>query len=159
EHKDWQDARMAVFAAMIDRLDQGVGKIVKRLEDSGQLDNTLILFLSDNGGCAEEIPAACRQRFPEKTRDRQPARVGNHPAVEPGPADVFRSYGLPWANASNTPFRLYKHWVHEGGIATPLVVHWPATIKKAGITHQPGHVIDILATCLDVAGADYPKKL
>src|SRR5262249_13553304 len=82
----------------------------------------------------------------------------NDPAAMPGPDDVFQSYGLPWANASNTPFRLYKHWVHEGGIATPLIAHWPAVITKPAITHQPGHVIDLMATCLDVAGAEYPKR-
>src|SRR5262249_46884673 len=120
--------------------------------------NTLVLFLSDNGGCAEEIDAKLRGvRFPEKTRDGVPTRVGNDPSVNPGPANVFQSYGLPWANASNTPFRLYKHWVHEGGIATPLIAYWPAKIGKASITHQPGHLIDIMATCLEVAGADYPK--
>jgi arylsulfatase A-like enzyme len=156
--KDWQARRMAVYAAMIDRMDQGVGRILKQLEDSGQEENTLILFLSDNGGCAEEIPAGWRGRmFPERTRDGRPTRVGNDPSVLPGPADVFQSYGLPWANASNTPFRLYKHWVHEGGIATPLIVSWPAVIKEGAITHQPGHVIDLLPTCLDVAGVPYPK--
>jgi arylsulfatase len=159
EHKDWYDMRMTVYAAMIDRLDQGVGRIVKQLEDSGLKDNTLILFLSDNGGCAEEIPAEWRDRFPAKTRDGRPTHVGNDPAVMPGPEDVFQSYGLPWANASNTPFRLYKHWVHEGGIATPFIAHWPGTIAKGGLTHQPGHVIDILPTCLDAAGASYPTKV
>jgi arylsulfatase len=76
----------------------------------------------------------------------------------PGGPDTFASYGVGWANASNTPFRLYKHWVHEGGIATPLVVHWPAGISARGeLRHQPGHVIDIMATCLDVAGVEYPR--
>jgi arylsulfatase len=159
EHRDWQDMRMAVYSAQIECLDRGVGRIVKQLEESGQKENTLILFLSDNGGCAEEIPASWRGRmFPELTRDGKPTRVGNDPAVLPGPADVFQSYGLPWANASNTPFRLYKHWVHEGGIATPLIVHWPSVVKQPGITHQPGHVIDLMATCLDAANATYPKK-
>lgn len=158
KNQDWQDGRMAVYAAMIDRMDQGVGRIVEQLQKSGRDEDTLILFLSDNGGCAEEIPASWRDRFPEKTRAGKPAQVGNNPAVLPGPDGVFQSYGLPWANASNTPFRLYKHWVHEGGIATPLVVRWPAVINKAAISHQPGHVIDIMATCLDVAGVDYPKK-
>ena len=95
--------------------------------------------------------------FPDKTRDGRPTKVGNDPAVAPGPDDVFQSYGLPWANASNTPFRLYKHWVHEGGIATPLIAYWPATIQKPSITHQVGHVIDIMATCIDVAGVEYPR--
>jgi len=158
KNQDWQDARMAVYAAMIDRMDQGIGRIVEQLKKSGQDENTLVLFLSDNGGCAEEIPASWSDRFPEKTRAGKPAQVGNNPAVLPGPDGVYQSYGLPWANASNTPFRLYKHWVHEGGIATPLVVRWPAVISKSAITHQPGHVIDIMATCLDVAGVDYPKK-
>lgn len=157
-NKDWFDQRMAVYAAMIDRLDQGVGRILKQLKATGQEENTLILFLADNGGCAEEIPANWRGvRFPDQTRDGRPTKVGNDPAVAPGPDDVFQSYGLPWANASNTPFRLYKHWVHEGGIATPMIAHWPARIKKAGITHQPGHVIDLMATCLDVAGQQYPR--
>jgi arylsulfatase len=83
--------------------------------------------------------------------------VGNDPSVLPGPFDVLQSYGMTWANASNTPFRRFKHWVHEGGIATPLIAYWPAGIKQASITHQPGHIIDIMATCLDVAGASYPK--
>lgn len=157
-NQDWQDYRMAVYAAMIDRLDQGVGRIRKQLQATGKEDNTLILFLSDNGGCAEEILPAWRgQMLPEKTRDGRPTKVGNDPKVLPGPDDVFQSYGLPWANASNTPFRRYKHWVHEGGIATPLIASWPATIQKAGITHQSGHVIDLLATCLDAAGVAYPR--
>ena len=82
-----------------------------------------------------------------------------HPSGPPRApsADSFDSYGLPWANASNTPFRLYKHWMHEGGISSPLICRWPAVINKGGaITHEPGHVIDLMATCLDVAGADYP---
>jgi arylsulfatase A-like enzyme len=158
-HKDWQDARMAVYAAMIERMDRGVGRVVDRLRDLGRLDNTLILFLSDNGGCAEEIPDDLKGIvFPEKTRDGRRTLVGNNPAVEPGPAHVFQSCGRPWANASNTPFRLYKHWVHEGGIATPLIAHWPAAIRKPGITHEPGHVIDLMATCLDLAGAAYPRE-
>jgi len=156
--KDWQAMRMAVYAAMIDRMDQGVGRIRKQLKDSNRDDNTLILVLADNGGCAEEMTAEWRNRFPEKTRDGTPTKVGNDPKVMPGPEHVFQSYGLGWANASNTPFRLYKHWSHEGGIATPLIAHWPATIKKPAITHQPGHLIDIMATCLEVAGAEYPKK-
>ena len=134
-----RDLKMAVYAAQIDRMDQNIGRVVKKLEDLGRLENTLILFLADNGGCAEEV-------------NRGTA------GVPPGPADSFLSYGLPWANASNTPFRLYKHWVHEGGISTPLIAHWPGHVKApGGLTPAPGHLIDLMATCCDVAGAAYPK--
>jgi arylsulfatase len=158
--KKWQMERMAVYAGMVQRLDRGVGRIVEQIRKMGQTENTLVLFLSDNGGCAEEIPASWRgTMFPQKTRDGRPTRVGNDPAILPGPSTTFQSYGLPWANVSNTPFRRFKHYVHEGGIATPLIVHWPAVMKKPGITHQVGHVIDLLPTCLDVAGVKYPKSL
>jgi arylsulfatase A-like enzyme len=156
--KDWQDYRMAVYAAQIDRMDQGIGRLMKTLQDSGQEENTLVLFLSDNGGNSEEMTPSWRTRFPEKTRDGRPTRVGNLPAVNPGPEDVFQSNGLPWGNASNTPFRLFKSWAHQGGVATPLIAYWPAKITKASITDQPGHVIDLMATCLEVAGTQYPAK-
>ena len=84
---------------------------------------------------------------------------GNDPTVMPGSEDTYQSYGVPWANLSNTPFREYKHWVHEGGIATPLIAHWPAVIDDVGaLRHGPGQLTDIMATCLDVAGADYPTR-
>ena len=84
-------------------------------------------------------------------------RSGNDPSIFPGPPDTYASYGVPWANASNTPFRLYKHWIHEGGIASPLIAYWPGVIGNNEITHQPGQVTDIMATCVDVAGAKYPE--
>jgi arylsulfatase len=94
---------------------------------------------------------------PKVTRDGRPVRTGK--GVMPGPADTYIAYGRAWANASNTPFRLYKHWVHEGGIATPLIAHWPDQIRACGeLRHQPGHLIDIMATCIDVAGTDYPSE-
>ncbi len=158
ENKAWQARRMEVYAAQIDAMDRAVGRILAKLEETSALDNTLILFLADNGGCAEEIlPSWQGRHFPSHTRDGRPVKQGNDPAVMPGPETTYQSYGIPWANASNTPFRLYKHWVHEGGIATPLIAHWPAGITQAGsVTHEPGHLIDIMATCLDVARADYP---
>ena len=158
EHKAWQVRRMEVYAAQIDRMDQGIGLIVEALKQTRQLENTLVLFLADNGGCAEELSGKWRGLFiPERTPDGRPVQRGNDPKVMPGPEDTYQSYGLPWANASNTPFRRYKHWVHEGGISTPLIAHWPAAIKQRGkITGQPGHVIDLMATCVDVAGASYP---
>ena len=159
-HKAWHARRMEVYAAQVDAMDQAVGRILRKLRQTGREKNTLILFLADNGGCAEEIqPDVQGLHIPRKTRDGRPVQVGNDPAVMPGPEPTYQSYGVPWANASNTPFRLYKHWVHEGGIATPLIAHWPAGIKPAGsITHQPGHLIDVMATCLELAQAEYPAR-
>ena len=141
-NKAWQAHRMAVYAAQVDRLDQNVGKILACLKETGAEQNTLVLFLSDNGGCAENLGAK---------------RPGGAPPSLPGGPDTYASYGPPWANVSNTPFRLYKHWVHEGGIATPLIASWPGTIAPTGLTSQTGHIIDLMATCLDLAGATYPK--
>jgi arylsulfatase len=140
EQKRQWDLRMAVYAAQIDRMDQSIGRILTKLREIGAEKNTLVMFLSDNGGCAEII-------------DR------GKPGVPAGGADSFLSYGVGWANASNTPFRLYKHWVHEGGISTPLIASWPAVIKSPGLTPQPGHVTDLMATCADVAGAAYPRSV
>src|SRR4029077_6480582 len=97
---------------------------------------------------------------PQQTRDGRPLRKG--PGVMPGGADTFVAYGENWANVSNTPFREYKHWVHEGGISTPLIVHWPTGIPKGRrgkLDKQPGHLIDIMATCVQVSGAKYPAEL
>ena len=160
-HKEWEARRMAVYAAMVDSLDQGIGRVMKAVRDTGTQDDTLVLFLQDNGACAEEFPAtgARTKTAPRTTRDGRPVRSGNNPEIMPGPEDTFQSYGVPWANAGNTPFRLYKHWVHEGGIATPLIAHWPSGIRKTGaITNQPGHLIDIMATCVDATGAKYPEE-
>ena len=160
ENKDWQQKRMEVYAAQIDRMDQGIGRILEALEETGQLDNTLIMFLADNGGCAEELgdwklPA---EIAPPTTRDGRDIQRGNDPSIMPGPETTYQSYGIPWANVSNTPFRLYKHWVHEGGIATPFIVHWPDRVTdKGAFREQPGQLTDVMATCLDVAGAEYPE--
>lgn len=178
-NKAWEARAMEVYAAMIDRMDQGVGRIVDRLEESGRLANTLILFMQDNGGCAEEIgrsadsPATQRPAqpplpplaaealelavIPKRTRDGFPVRQGM--GVMAGPPDTYVSYGRNWANVSNTPFREYKHWVHEGGISTPLIAHWPAGIFRGGeLEYEPAHLIDIMATCMAVSGAKYPKE-
>ena len=153
---------MAVYAAQVECMDRGIGRIMDALRRAGVADDTLVLFLSDNGGCAEFLaedsagPEPFRYNIP--TADGRPMRVGNTPAVAPGPDDTFQSYDLPWANASNTPFRLFKHWVHEGGIGTPLVASWPRVIGRAGIVHQPVHVIDILPTLLEAAGVPLPER-
>ncbi|HEX7899043.1 MAG TPA: arylsulfatase [Planctomycetota bacterium] len=173
EDKDWNLRCMEVYAAMVDRMDQGIGRVVKALRETGKLESTLILFLSDNGGCAETMgrggpakdvaahpktlePAALQpDMIPKATRDGRPVRQGQ--GVAPGGPDSFLAYGPGWANLSNTPFRLFKHWVHEGGISTPLIAHWPAGIARKGeIEHQPGHLIDVMATAVELGRATYP---
>ena len=159
---DWQDIRMAVYAAQVDRLDQGIGRILNKLRELDIEENTLVMFLSDNGGCAEFLAEDTNRpapaQFANPNPDGKPMRLGNIPGLRPGPADTFMSYDLAWANASNSPFRLFKRWTHEGGISTPFIVNWPAMIKQPGIVHQPSHIIDIAATCIGAAGAKYPTE-
>jgi arylsulfatase A-like enzyme len=181
ENKPWESRCMEVYAAMIDRMDQGIGRIVAALEQTGRLDNTLIFFLQDNGGCAETVgrlvkPDVAVERpaqppleplaadaldltvQPKRTRDGYNVRTG--PGAMPGPYDTYIAYGQGWANVSNTPHREYKHWVHEGGISSPLIMHWPAGIKRRGeLARDPAHLIDIMATCVDLSGAKYPKTI
>ncbi|MBC8356663.1 MAG: arylsulfatase [Planctomycetes bacterium] len=180
ENREWEIRCMEVYAAMVDSMDQGIGRIVDTLHSANEFDNTLILFLQDNGGCAETLGRKPRngllsrpdkatlplmatnelqtQMIPPQTRDGYPTIMG--PGAMPGPDGTYIAYGRGWANVSNTPFREYKHWVHEGGISTPLIAHWPAKLKRAGmLEHQPGHLVDIMATCVDVARASYPKQL
>jgi arylsulfatase A-like enzyme len=160
-NKEWEQRRMEVYAAQISRMDRNVGTILDSLRRSGREKDTLILFMADNGGCAEGMPTdRLNNNSPKTARDGRPVRPGNSPSIMPGGDDTFASYGTAWANTSNTPFRRYKHWVHEGGIATPLIARWPAEIgRKGAITHEPGHLIDVMATCVDVAGARYPESI
>ena len=164
KHKEWQASRMAAYAAMIDQVDQGVGELVAQLEKDGELDNTIILVLSDNGGSALEHPKGLigstgapwtvMRYVPILTRDKRAVISGDVVGLEPGPEDTYGGYGTGWANLSNAPFRMFKKFSHEGGVATPLVVHWPAKIKNKGaIVHDAAHVIDFLPTFLDAAGA------
>jgi len=135
---DLWDLKMAVYAAMVDRMDRNIGRVLAQLEAMGAAENTLVLFLSDNGGCAE--------------------LRNDTPDVPPGPVNSYRSVDPPWANAQNTPFRDYKRYLTEGGISTPLIAHWPGRIAGGTITHAAGHVIDLLPTLLDAAGAAYPAE-
>jgi len=173
----FEERCMEVYAAMVDAMDQGIGRIITSLRETGELDNTLVLYMQDNGGCAEgygrgknarpradkpSLPpmaadALQTRMAPTQTRDGYPVRQGY--GVMPGAADTYIAYGRDWANVSNTPFRMYKHWVHEGGIATPLIAHWPAGIKvKGALKHDVTHLIDIMATAIDLGGAVYPSK-
>jgi arylsulfatase len=158
-HKQWQARRMAVYAAMIESMDRGIGRILDKLRQRGIERNTVVVFLSDNGACAENVRPEWYD-VPSRTRDGRPVRVGNDPALNPGPEEVYQSYGPAWANASNTPFRRFKHWTEEGGISTPFIVRWPDGIKQPGrIEHgQVGHVIDLMPTVLELAGATYPRQ-
>jgi arylsulfatase len=161
-NQDWHDLRMAVYAAQIDRVDQGVGRILAKLQELGVEDNTLIMFMSDNGGCAEFLAEESNRPEPSQysmpNADGSQVMVGNIPNLRPGPGTTFMSYDLAWANASNSPFRLFKRWTHEGGISTPLIVHWPDKIKQPAIVHEPTHITDIPATCIAAAGATYPTE-
>jgi arylsulfatase A-like enzyme len=141
QEKDRFDNIMAIYAACVFHMDMAMGRMVTGLKDRGLLDNTLILFMSDNGGNAESGPN------------------GRLEGDSPGAAYSQVYCGQSWATLENTPFRRYKHFNHEGGISTPLIAHWPAGIKAQGeFRQQPGHLVDVMATCVDVAGAAYPKK-
>lgn len=155
--KAWEANRMATYAAMVERMDRGIGQIVAKLKETGVDTNTLVIFLSDNGACDENIQPNWYD-VPSRLRDGRAVKIGNHDhAAMAGPEDVWQSYGPQWANVGSTPFRLYKHYVHEGGIATPFIAHWPGGIIKTGTTsRQVGHITDIMATCVELAGAQRP---
>ncbi len=143
EQRDFQANKMAVHAAMCDRVDQAVGRVVEQLKAMNALDNTLILFASDNGASAEQIIRG----------------EGHDPSSTPGDAKSYLGLGPGWSTVSNTPFRRHKSWVHEGGIATPLIVHWPQGIAAHGdLRHAPSHLVDIVPSLLELTGATAPQK-
>ena len=143
EQKHFQATKMAIHAAMIDRIDQEVGRVIQQLKKMGAYENTLIFFASDNGASAEIM-----------------VRGGGHDPDAPlGSAQSYLCLGPGFSSAANTPFRRHKTWVHEGGISTPLIAHWPAGIQSKGeLRHSPGHVIDIVPTILELAGVEKPKS-
>ena len=145
--------RMATYAAMVEIVDKNIGRVVQDLRGNGELGNTMIIFLSDNGACAEWDPYGFDDNPYPKNRlyeGRDLQLMG-----QPG---TFHSYGTGWANACNTPFSLYKHYTHEGGISSPFILHWPDGACRSGeIVRQPAHLVDLAATLLDVGSAKYPK--
>lgn len=160
--QEWDARAMAVHAAMIDRLDRGVGQLVEALEKNGQLENTLILFMSDNG-CSNEICqnySAGENDRPDMTRKGEPMVYPKNKEVLPGPQTTYASLGARWANVANTPFRFWKAKSYEGGICTPMIAYWPKGIKKekGKITSEAGHVMDVMATCVDLGKAEYPTE-
>ena len=143
--RDEWDLRMAVYAAMIDRMDRGIGEVLAAVDRLQARDNTLVMFLSDNGSSAEALDS-----WPNAAR-------GHRPGTQTGDPGSHHCLEIGWANAANTPFREHKMWAHEGGISTPFVAQWPAGIAaRGGLSHEVGHVVDILPTLLEVAGAAYP---
>ena len=138
EEKDAEDLKMAVYAAMIDRVDQNLGRLFAKVRELGEWENTLILFLADNGACPEQ---------PNTT-----------PGIPPGPVESYRTVSVGWANASNTPYRQFKSTDYEGGTRTPFIAHWPGVIEP-GMTGQVGHIIDVSATFMDITGAKYPGEI
>lgn len=177
ERKEWQAKRMEAYAAMVDSMDQGIGRVLQSLRETGAHDNTLVLYLQDSGASQAEFKSSeARQKreklepkepipadqiqlatVPEYTRDGKPVQWGR--GVVPGPANTYMEVGREWANVSNTPFRLFKQFMHEGGIATPLIAHWPQGIKrKDEVESTPGHVVDFMPTLIELAGAEYPQQ-
>ncbi len=141
EQKELQAEKMAIHAAMVHRMDIGIGRVLEQLRKMGAWDNTLTMFMSDNGASAEQI---IRGDLHDKS-------------LPPGSAGTFLCLGPGWSSAANTPFRLHKSWVHEGGISSPFIVHWPAGIQDAGqLRHSPCHLIDIAPTVLELAGGKWP---
>ncbi len=168
ENQAWQASRMEAYAAMVHAFDRNVGRILDALDERGLREDTIVVFLSDNGASYEELPfdgpeveyhRARRENFPGRTRDGREIALGNHPSIVPGPEDTYASYGRAWANLSNTPFRMYKEWVHEGGIATPFVLSWEkGGVRGGSIDHSPLQLVDLLPTLLELAQVDYPES-
>jgi arylsulfatase A-like enzyme len=158
--KDWDAQAMAVHAAMVDCMDQGIGRIIAALKQTGQLDNTLIVFLSDNGASAESAPGyGPGFDRPNETRDGRQISYSTKKDNTPGSELVYSSIGERWANVANTPYRLWKAESYEGGLHTPMIAYWPKgiTAPKGSFTKQVGHVMDFMSTFVELAGATYPK--
>ena len=150
KNKDEWDLKMSTYAAMITRMDAGIGEIIAELKANGQFDNTMIIFLADNGACAEIIDNRAKKDLGDEAYAASLSK-------QIGEKGTYKAYGKEWASLGNTPFRLYKQYTHEGGIATPMIVHFPKMIKKPIQTNQVGHIMDIMPTCLELAQATYPS--
>lgn len=164
DHKEWRVRNMAIHAALVDEMDQEIGRIVAALKATGRFENTLIVFVSDNGACHEilsdDAHGTAENVIAKAEASGETIAVGQRYDVPMGGPLTFGSVGPNWANALNTPFRRYKMNVHEGGACTPCIMHWPDGMEQRGeITGQRGHIVDLLATCLELAGAEYPKEI
>ena len=159
-NKEWEQRRMEVYAAQLTVMDEGIGRMIQALKDSGRFENTLIFFTIDNGGCHVEFDKDRKGSFlPKQTRDGKPMTPGNLSGVMPGPENTYQSYGYGWANMSNTPYRYFKQYGFEGGIRTPMIAHWPAAIKAKGkLVKSPTHLVDLMPSIMDIVGVELPEK-
>lgn len=169
KNKEWQQNRMQVYAAMIEEMDNGIASILKAVKESGNWENTVVIFLSDNGASSEGHLYNTIERRGDTWEDRmapvtnrkgRPVVTGDFPGKPLGGDTTFGSYGPQWAHLSNTPFQRYKSFLHEGGIATPMIIQWPARIsERGGIRHTVGDIRDFMPTFLEMAGASYPLNI
>ncbi len=162
-HKAWHVRNMALYAAMVEHMDRAVGRMVAALRDTNKLNNTLILYCHDNGACSEHLSgdawSTARNVIAKAKARGESIAVGDHYDVPMGGPATFGSVGRHWAHAQNTPLRRFKANVHNGGVVTPAIVHWPAGLRLApgSLTEERGHVVDLMATCLELGGATYPS--
>jgi len=159
--KAWQERRMEVYAAQVTIMDEAIGTVVEALRKAGRFENTLTFFTIDNGGCHVEYGTNRKGYYlPEKTRDGRTMKPGNVPDLMPGPEITYQSYGYGWANLSNTPYRLFKQYDHEGGVHTPMIAHWPNGISGKGrIDQSLSHLVDLMPTILDAAKVTPQEQL
>ncbi|MBG85683.1 MAG: arylsulfatase [Verrucomicrobiales bacterium] len=144
-----EEARMEVYAAMVDRMDRGIGRVLAALDEAGVADNTVVMFLSDNGGCAS---------WPGSRKGQEEGFYKFNEGIPVGDGRGYEFVGKGWGWAQNAPFRQFKTWTYEGGIATPMIVRWPGKVAAGSITHQVGHIIDFMPTLLELAGGNYPEE-
>ena len=144
-----EEARMEVYAAMVDRMDRGIGRVLAALNEAGIADNTVVMFLSDNGGCAS---------WPSGRKGQEEGFFQYNKGIPVGDGRGYEFAGKGWGWAQNAPFRQFKTWTYEGGIATPMIVRWPGKVEACSITHQPGHIVDFMPTLLELAKSDYPAE-
>lgn len=163
--REWQVQRMQTYAAQVTEMDTAIGRVLEQIQANGEWDNTIIIFMSDNGACAEALPFNEFERFRRAdnlvrrtTRDGRPVKLGNDPTVPPGGEDTYASYGKGWANVSNTPFRMYKRWTHEGGVAAPFIFHWPAgDLADGQVLTNAFQLVNVAPTIYEATGAAYPS--
>ena len=140
---------METYAAMVDRMDQGIGRVLAALDEAGVADNTVVMFLSDNGGCAT---------WPSGRPGQEEGFIKYNKDIPVGDGRGYEFVGKGWGWAQNAPFRQFKTWCYEGGIATPMIVRWPGKVARGSITHQVGHIIDFMPTLLELAESEYPRE-